>query len=87
MSPPPPRPAGDIIVFGSVIVICFVCVIPCEHDNFLGVLNFIFKLEPYIDHIKVSDEFETGDLDLDLQGQVAFETSKILALIFFYLTV
>ena len=44
------------IVFGSFI--CVICVISCEHDNFWGVLNCIFKLEPYIDHINVSDEFE-----------------------------
>ena len=29
-----------------------------EHNNFLGVLNFIFKIEPYIDHINISDEFK-----------------------------
>ena len=53
MSPPPDR--GRHIVFGSVVVCVVVCVIPCEHDNFWGVLNFIFKLEPGINHI---DEFE-----------------------------
>ena len=46
---------GRHIVFGSVFV---VCVISCERDNFCGVFNFTFKLEPCIDHIKVSDEFE-----------------------------
>ena len=59
MSPPPPT-WGRHIVFGSVIIVVgvVVCVIPCEYDNFWGVLNFTFKLEPYFDHIKVSVEFE-----------------------------
>ena len=78
----PGRGGGDIIiVFCSVVVI--VCVIPCEHNNFWDVLNFIFKLEPCIDHIKVSDKFENyDDLHLDLQGQTGVETFKILVLIF-----
>ena len=46
-------------------------------------MNFTFKLEPCIDHIKVSDEFEIGDLDLDLQGQIGPETSKNFGLNFF----
>ena len=29
-------------------------------------LEFCFTLEMFIDHLKVSDEFETSDLDLDL---------------------
>ena len=90
-SVPPPPTRGRHIVFGSVVVVCVmvvivvvvVYVIPCEHDNFGGALNFIFKIEPCIDHIKVLDEFETGDLDLDLQGQIGLETSKILVLFFF----
>ena len=57
---------GSIVVLGSVVFVvaaCIVvvivfCVIPCEHDNFCDVSNFIFKLEPCIDHIKVSDEFK-----------------------------
>ena len=52
---------GRHIVFGSVViaVVCVVvCVISCEHDNFCGVFNFTFKLEPCIDHVKVSDKFE-----------------------------
>ena len=60
-----PPTGGRHIVFGSVVVVCIVvigiCVISCEHDNFWGVLNFIFKLEPYIDRIKISDEFENSD--------------------------
>ena len=78
MSPPPPT-GGRHIVFGSVVVaicIVFVCVIPCEHDDFWGVLNFIFKLEPGIGHIMVSDELETSDLGLDLQGQIGLEPPK-----------
>ena len=51
----PPLTWGRHIVFGCVVV---VCVIPCELYNFGGVLNFIFKLEPYIDHIKVLDELK-----------------------------
>ena len=35
------------------------CVIPCERDNFLIICNFNFKFEPYIDHIKVAEEFKT----------------------------
>ena len=57
-------------VFGFVVGVSIVfvfCVIPCERHNFWGILNFTFKLEAFIDHIKVSDTFETGDLDLDLQ--------------------
>ena len=27
----------------------------------------------FIDHLKVSDEFETSDHDLDLQGQICHE--------------
>ena len=58
---------GRHIVFGSVVVgvICVVvvCVIPCEHNNFRGILNFIFKLDPGIDHIKFSDEFENFQID------------------------
>ena len=64
------KPVGEPFVFGFVVgvsVVFIFCVIPCERYNFLGVLNFNFKLEPFIDHIKVSDAFETGDLDLDLQ--------------------
>ena len=83
MSPPPT--GGRHIVFGSVVVIIgvvVVCVIPCQHDNFWGVLNFTFKLEPCIDHIKASDEVEAIDLDLDLQGQIVLESYKILVLIF-----
>ena len=52
MSPPPG--GGNIFVVVGVVV----CVIPCEHDNFWCVLNFTFKLEPYIDHKKVSEEFK-----------------------------
>ena len=60
MSLPPPRPEGDVVFWFRCLhrVCVVVCVISCEHDNFRGVLNFIFKLEPNIDHIKVSDEFE-----------------------------
>ena len=38
--------------------VCVVCMIPCECNHFWVVLNFTFKLEPCIDHIKVSDKFE-----------------------------
>ena len=44
-----------MVVISQIVI---VCVIPCEHDNFWDVLNFTFKLERYIDHIKVSEEFE-----------------------------
>ena len=55
----PPRPEGRHIVFGSVgVVISVVCVVPCECDNFSGVLNFTFKLEPSINHMNFSDKFE-----------------------------
>ena len=30
------------------------------------VSNFTFQLELFIEHLNVSDGFETGDLDLDL---------------------
>ena len=54
------HPTWERHCFGSVggVVVCVVCVvyvIPCERDD---VLNFTFKLEPSIDHMKVSDEFE-----------------------------
>ena len=46
---------GRHIVFGSVVVIIvIVSVVPCEHDKFRIVLNFTFKLEPCINHLKVS---------------------------------
>ena len=77
-----PPPTGGDIVFGSVVFVV-VYVIPCEHDNFWGVLNIIFKLEPCINHIKVLDE-KTGELDHDLKGQIGLETSNILVLIFFF---
>ena len=72
VSPPPPPPGGRHIAFGSVIVIVIVvvivvCVIPCEQDNFW----------------RVRKSLKTGDLDLDLLGQIGRETSKILALFFF----
>ena len=34
--------------------------------------NFTFTVEVFIDHIKVSDEFETSDLDI--QGQICHES-------------
>ena len=72
-------------VFGSAVVVCIclvvvviIYVIPYECKNFRFILNFAFKPEPCIDHIKVSDKFEnTGYLDNDLQGQIGLETSKI----------
>ena len=45
------------IVFGSVVCV-IVYVSPCECNNFLIILNFTFKLEPCINHIKVSEEFK-----------------------------
>ena len=36
--------------------------------------------------MKISDEFKTGDLDLDLQGQIGPETSIILVLFFLNLS-
>ena len=69
-------------VFGSIVcvgVVVVICVIPCEHFEAFRIL-----LEPCFDHIKVSDESsKTGDLDLDLQGQIGLETSRIMVLIFF----
>ena len=60
---------GGILYFSA-------CVIPCEHDN-LTHLNFAFKLEPCLDHVKVSEELKPGVLDLDLQSQIGLQTYKI----------
>ena len=56
---PPPQLGETHTVFCSAMSpasssLCF----PCEHNNFLIVLNFTFKFELCIDHIKVSDELE-----------------------------
>ena len=51
-----PLDRGRHIVFGFILivfVVVVVCVIPCEHDNFSTVLNFIFELELCIDHINL----------------------------------
>ena len=37
--------------------------------------NLTFTLELVIDYLKVSGEFETSDLDLDLQGQIIWGES------------
>ena len=42
-----------------------------------------FKLEPFIDHIKVSDDLKTGDLDLDPQGQIGLKNLKNFGFKFF----
>ena len=49
--------------------------------------TFLFlKFEPFqilpsnlnhIDYLKVSDELETGDLDLEFQGQICHESSNV----------
>ena len=52
MSPPPPWwVGGKHIVLGSMVV-GVVCVIPCERDNFWGILNLTFKwkCEPELLH-------------------------------------
>ena len=36
--------------------------------------NFAFAHKLFIDHLKVLDKFVTGDLDLDLQGQICNES-------------
>ena len=41
-------------------------------------LDFPFTLNLFIHHMNISDEFETNDLDLDLQDQTGLETSKCL---------
>ena len=35
----------------------------------------------FIDHLKVSGEFETSDLDLDLQGQIYHESLNVCVII------
>ena len=37
-----------------------------------------FTLELFIDQLKFVDEFETSDLDLDLQGKICHESFKCL---------
>ena len=37
--------------------------------------NFIFTLELFIDNLKVSNEFETSDLDF--QGQICYESFDV----------
>ena len=39
--------------------------------------NFTFILELFIDHLKVSDEFEISDLNLALQGQICYESLDV----------
>ena len=42
-------------------------------------MSFTFTPEGFIDHLKVSDEFETSDLELDLQGQICHENLNVCA--------
>ena len=43
-------------------------------------MEFYFTLKLFIDHLNISDVFETDELDLDLQGQIGLETYKFCAI-------